>query len=95
MSASTVIRELKELPSREREKVLRWLQQQGLKGRRTDRDKTCNRQPACSAKAQDDPAAWQGKVAKIFSGTSGAVRHSAFLLEYGSVDYRPIQRSKL
>ena len=31
MSASTVIRELKELPSREREKVLRWLQQQGLK----------------------------------------------------------------
>ena len=26
-----IIRELKELPSREREKVLRWLQQQGLK----------------------------------------------------------------
>ena len=31
MSATDVIRELKELPSREREKVLRWLQQQGLK----------------------------------------------------------------
>jgi mRNA-degrading endonuclease RelE of RelBE toxin-antitoxin system len=31
MSATDVIRELKELPSREREKVLRWLQKQGLK----------------------------------------------------------------
>jgi len=31
MSATDVIRELKELPAREREKVLRWLQQQGLK----------------------------------------------------------------
>jgi hypothetical protein len=31
MSATDVIRELKELPSREREKVLRWLQQQGFK----------------------------------------------------------------
>jgi hypothetical protein len=31
MSATDVIRELKELPSPERQKVLRWLQQQGLK----------------------------------------------------------------
>ena len=31
MSATDVIRELEELPSQEREKVLRWLQQQGLK----------------------------------------------------------------
>ena len=31
MSAIEVIKELEELPSQEREKVLRWLQQQGLK----------------------------------------------------------------
>ena len=31
MSATEVIRELGELPSQEREKVLRWLQQQGFK----------------------------------------------------------------
>ena len=31
MSATDVIRELQELPWREREKVLRWLQQQGFK----------------------------------------------------------------
>ena len=31
MSATEVIKELEELPSQEREKVLRWLQQQGLK----------------------------------------------------------------
>ena len=31
MSATDVIRELEELPSQEREKVLRWLQQRGLK----------------------------------------------------------------
>ena len=31
MSATEVIKELQELPSQEREKVLRWLQQQGLK----------------------------------------------------------------
>jgi Mg/Co/Ni transporter MgtE len=30
MSAAQVIKELEELPSQEREKVLRWLQQQGL-----------------------------------------------------------------
>jgi Mg/Co/Ni transporter MgtE len=31
VSATDVIKELEELPSEEREKVLRWLQQQGLK----------------------------------------------------------------
>jgi hypothetical protein len=31
VSATDVIKELEELPSQEREKVLRWLQQQGLK----------------------------------------------------------------
>ncbi len=31
MSATEVIKELEELPSQEREKVLRWLQQQGFK----------------------------------------------------------------
>jgi len=31
MSATEVIRELEELPLQEREKVLRWLQQDGLK----------------------------------------------------------------
>jgi hypothetical protein len=31
MSATDVIRELEELPSQEQEKVLRWLQQRGLK----------------------------------------------------------------
>ncbi len=31
MSATEVIKELEELPLQEREKVLRWLQQQGLK----------------------------------------------------------------
>ena len=31
MSATDVIRELEELPSQERERVLRWLQQQGFK----------------------------------------------------------------
>ena len=31
MSATDVIKELEELPSQEREKVLRWLQQEGLK----------------------------------------------------------------
>jgi hypothetical protein len=31
MSATEVIRELEELPSQEREKVLRWLQQRGFK----------------------------------------------------------------
>jgi Mg/Co/Ni transporter MgtE len=31
MSATDVIRELEELPRQEREKVLRWLQQQGFK----------------------------------------------------------------
>jgi hypothetical protein len=31
MSATEVIKELEELPSQEREKVLRWLQEQGFK----------------------------------------------------------------
>ena len=31
MSATDVIKELEELPSQEQEKVLRWLQQRGLK----------------------------------------------------------------
>jgi hypothetical protein len=45
MSATEVIKELEELPSREREKVLRWLQQQGFKDLWTRADALMNDAP--------------------------------------------------